>query len=96
MHWNDPTGEHILLKVKSTALGLLLYGKFSRCHQGWTPVKELEGTQAINPKAMSKANHRLALFASPAHSVVQRSLANKLFYSISEYLSKHVFWLQLG
>ena len=28
------------------------------------------------PESHAKANHRLALFASPAHSVVQRSLAN--------------------
>lgn len=62
-----------------TALGLLLYGKFSRSQQGWIPVEELVGTQAINPKAMTKANHRLALFASPAHSVVQKSLANNCF-----------------
>ena len=78
-------GAH-LIEGKSTALGLLLYGKFSRSHQGWTPVVELEGTQAINPKAMSKANHRLALFASPAHSVVQRSLANNCFI-----LSLHIY-----
>ena len=64
-------GAH-LIEGKSTALGLLLYGKFSRSPQGWISVEELAGTQAINPKAMSKANHRLALFATPAHSVVQR------------------------
>ena len=71
-------GAH-LIEGKSTALGLLLYGKFSRSPQGWISVEELAGTQAINPKAMSKANHRLALFATPAHSVVQRSLANNCF-----------------
>ena len=82
-------GAH-LIEGKSTALGLLLYGKFSRSHQGWTPVEELEGTQAINPKAMSKANHRLALFASPAHSVVQRSLANNCFFlSLNIYQSAY-------
>ena len=71
-------GAHFI-EGKTTALGLLLYGKYTRSHQGWTPVEELIGTQAINPKAMSKANHRLALFATPAHSVVQRSLANNCF-----------------
>ena len=71
-------GAH-LIEGKSTALGLLLCGKFSRSPQGWTLVEELTGTQAINPKAMSKANHQLALFATPAHSVVQRSLANNCF-----------------
>ena len=30
---------------------------------------------------MTKANHRLALFATPAHSVVQRSLANNIYQS---------------
>ena len=78
-------GTH-LIEGKSTALGLFLYGKFSRSHQGWI----LEGTQAINPKAMSKANHRLALFASPAHSVVQRSLANNCFIlSLNIYQSTY-------
>ena len=81
-------GAH-LIEGKSTALGLLLYGKFSRSHQGWTPVEELEGTQTINPKAMAKANHRLALFASPAHSVVQRSLANNCFISLNIYQSTY-------
>ena len=82
-------GAH-LIEGQSTALGLLLYGKFSRSHQGWIPVKELEGTQKINPKAMAKANHRLALFASPAHSVVQRSLANNCFIlSLNIYQSTY-------
>ena len=63
-------GVH-LIEGKTTALGLLLYGKISRCQQGWEPVEELSGTQALNPKAMLKANHRLALFSTPAHSVVQ-------------------------
>ena len=82
-------GAH-LIEGKSTALGLLLYGKFARTHQGWTPVEELTGTQTINPKAMSKANHRLALFASPAHSVVQRSLANNCFIlSLNIYQSTY-------
>ena len=82
-------GAH-LIEGKSTALGLLLYGKFSRSPQGWTLVEELTGTQAINPKAMSKANHRLALFATPAHSVVQRSLANNCFIlSLNVYQSTY-------
>ena len=85
-------GAH-LIEGKSTALGLLLYGKFSRSPQGWIPVEELAGTQAINPKAMSKANHRLALFATPAHSVVQRSLANNCFILSLKSLSKHILWL---
>ena len=82
-------GAH-LIEGKTTALGLLLYGKYARSHQGWTPVEELIGTQAINSKAMSKANHRLALFATPAHSVVQRSLANNCFIlSLNIYQSTH-------
>ena len=82
-------GAH-LIEGKSTALGLLLYGKFSRSQQGWVPVEELVGTQAINPKAMTKANHRLALFASPAHSVVQKSLANNCFIlSLNIYQSTY-------
>ena len=44
-------GAH-LIEGKSSALGLLLYGKFVRSPQGWVPVEELTGTQAINPKAM--------------------------------------------
>ena len=48
-----------LVEGKTTALGLLLYGKYARSHQGWAPVEELIGTQAINPKAMSKANHHI-------------------------------------
>ena len=67
-----------------------LYGKYARSHQGWAPVEELIGTQTINPKAMSKANHRLALFATPAHSVVQRSLANNCFIlSLNIYQSTY-------
>ena len=82
-------GAH-LIEGKSTALGLLLYGKFSRSPQGWAPVEELTSTQAINPKAMSKANHRLALFATPVHSVVQRSLANNCFIlSLNIYQSTY-------
>ena len=82
-------GAH-LIEGKATALGLLLYGKYARSHQGWAPVEELRGTQAINPKAMSKANHRLALFATPAHSVVQRSLANNCFIlSLNIYQSTY-------
>ena len=81
-------GAH-LIEGKSTALGLLLYGKFSRSPQGWISVEELAGTQAINPKAMSKANHRLALFATPAHSVVQRSLANNFILSLNVYQSTY-------
>ena len=82
-------GAH-LIEGKTTALGLLLYGKYARSHQGWAPVEELIGTQAINPKAMSKANHRLALFATPAHSVVQRSLANNCFIlSLNIYQSTY-------
>ena len=54
-------------------------GKFTRSPQEWVPVEELTGTQSINPKAMNKANQRLALFSTPAHSVVQRSLANNCF-----------------
>ena len=69
--------------------GLLLYGKFSRSPQGWISVEELAGTQAINPKAMSKANHRLALFATPAHSVVERSLANNFILSLNVYQSTY-------
>ena len=39
---------------------------------------------------MSKANHRLALFATPAHSVVQRSLANNCFIlSLNVYQSTY-------
>ena len=39
---------------------------------------------------MSKANHRLALFATPAHSVVQRSLANNCFIlSLNIYQSTY-------
>ena len=53
-------------------------------------MEELTSTQAINPKAMSKANHRLALFATPAHSVVQRSLANNCFIlSLNTYQSTY-------
>ena len=82
-------GAH-LIEEKSTALNLLLYGKISRSPQGWAPVEELTSTQAINPKAMSKANHRLALFATPAHSVVQRSLANNCFIlSLNIYQSTY-------
>ena len=82
-------GAH-LIEGKTTALGLLLYGKYARSHQGWAPVEELIGTQASNPKAMSKANHRLALFATPAHSVVQRSLANNCFIlSLNIYQSTY-------
>ena len=58
--------------------------------QGWVPVEELTGTQAIKPKAMIKANHRLALFATPAHSVVQTSLANNCFIlSLNIYQSTY-------
>ena len=65
-------------------------GKYTRSSQGWTPVEELTGTQAINPKAMTKANQRLALFATPAHSVVQRSLANNCFIlSLNIYQSTY-------
>ena len=82
-------GVH-LIEGKTTALGLLLYGKFSRSQQGWEPVEELCGTQALNPKAMLKANHRLALFSTPAHSVVQRSLANNCFIlSLNIYQSTY-------
>ena len=82
-------GAH-LIEGKATALGLLLYGKFFRDPQGWSPVDELSGTQAINPKALTKANHRLALFATPAHSVVQRSLANNCFIlSLNIYQSTY-------
>jgi len=85
-------GAH-LVEGKTTALGLLLYGKYTRTHQGWTPVEELIGTQAINPKAMSKANHRLALFATPAHSVVQRSLANNCFILSLNIYQRHTLAL---
>ena len=82
-------GAH-LIEGKSSALGLLLYGKFTRSPQGWVPVEELTGTQAINPKAMLKANQRLALFSTPAHSVVQRSLANNCFIlSLNIYQSTY-------
>ena len=82
-------GAH-LIEGKATALGLILYGKFSRSEQGWTPVQELEGTNAINPKAMTKANHRLALFTTPAHSIIQRSLANNCFIlSLNIYQSTY-------
>ena len=82
-------GVH-LIEGKATALGLILYGRFSRSKQGWIEVPELEGTNAINPKAMTKANHRLALFATPAHSVIQRSLANNCFIlSLNIYQSTY-------
>ena len=82
-------GAH-LIEGKATALGLILYGRFSRSKQGWAVVQELEGTNAINPKAMTKANHRLALFATPAHSIIQRSLANNCFIlSLNIYQSTY-------
>ena len=82
-------GAH-LIEGKTTTLELFLYGKFSWCHQGWEPVEELRGTQSLNSKAMTKANHRLALFTSPAHSVVQRSLANNCFIlSLNIYQSTY-------
>ena len=96
MRLNVPTGEAHLIEGKTTALGLLLYGKYTRSHQGWTPVEELIGTHAINPKAMSKANHRLALFATPAHSVVQRSLANNCFILSLNILPEYILWLHSG
>ena len=84
-HW----GAH-LIEGKSSALGLLLYGRFTRSPHGWVPVDELTGTQSINPKAMNKANQRLALFSTPAHSVVQRSLANNCFIlSLNIYQSTY-------
>ena len=84
-HW----GAH-LIEGKSSALGLLLYGRFTRSPDGWVPVDELVGTQSINPKAMNKANQRLALFSTPAHSVVQRSLANNCFIlSLNIYQSTY-------
>ena len=82
-------GAH-LIEGKATALGLILYGRFSRDKQGWVVVQELEGTNMINPKAMTKANHRLALFATPAHSIIQRSLANNCFIlSLNIYQSTY-------
>ena len=79
-------GTH-LVEGKTTALGLLLYGKFQWSNKGWQPVT---GTQAINPKALAKANQRLALFATPAHSIVQRSLANNCFIlSLNIYQSTY-------
>ena len=82
-------GAH-LITGKTTALGLFLYGKFSRCHAGWEIVDEFQGTRLLNPKAMLKANQRLALFSSPAHSVVQRSLANNCFIlSLNVYQSTY-------
>ena len=82
-------GAH-LIEGKATALGLILYGRFSRSKQGWAVVRELEGTNAINPKAMTKANHRLALFTTPAHSIIQRSLANNCFIlSLNIYQSTY-------
>ena len=82
-------GAH-LIDGKATALGLILYGRFSRSKQGWAVVQELEGTNAINPKAMIKANHRLALFTTPAHSIIQRSLANNCFIlSLNIYQSTY-------
>ena len=51
---------------------------------------DIEGTNAINPKAMAKANHRLALFTTPAHSIIQRSLANNCFIlSLNIYQSTY-------
>lgn len=82
-------GAH-LITGKTTALGLFLYGKFSRCHTGWETVEELKGTRLLNPRVMLKANQRLALFSSPAHSVVQRSLANNCFIlSLNIYQSTY-------
>ena len=80
-------GAH-LIEGKTTALGLLLYGKFQWSNKGWQPVEELTGTQAINPKALAKANQRLALFSTPAHSIVQRSLANNIL-SLNIYQSTY-------
>lgn len=78
------------MEGKTSALGLLLYGKFFRNLQGLVPVVELKGTGVINPKAMTKANHRLALFATPAHSIVQKSLANNCFiFSLNIYQSTY-------
>ena len=82
-------GAH-LIQGRATALGLLLYGKYARVEAGWEPVTELRGTQTINPKALAKANHRLALFSTPAHSIVQRSLANNCFIlSLNLYQSTY-------
>ena len=79
-HW----GMH-LLQNSLPALGLHLIGRFNLVAREWKEV-DFHHTFAVStPKAMTKILHRMSVFASPAHSVVKKSIAHASFIQSCTY-----------
>ena len=79
-HW----GMH-LLQDSLPALGLHLIGRFTLVGRKWKEVDFLHTFAVNTPKAMTKILHRMSIFASPAHSVVKKSIAHASFIQSCTY-----------
>ena len=90
MLWNVQTGAPTWSQEK---LQLWDYSCMANFLDATLAGKQLKSSRArvcLTPRVMLKANQRLALFSSPAHSVVQRSLANNCFIlSLNIYQSTY-------
>ena len=79
-HW----GMH-LLRDSLPALGLHLIGGFHVCEKKWHPVDFRLTFKKLAPKAFAKILHRVALFSSPSHSIVKKSVAHSSFIQSCTY-----------
>ena len=79
-HW----GMHLLCDTLP-ALGLHLIGGFHICEKTWQPVNFQVTFKKLAPKAFAKILHRVALFSSPSHSIVKKSIAHSSFIQSCTY-----------
>lgn len=77
-------GMH-LLRDSLPALGLHLIGKANYNKGEWLEVDFQRTFAKLNPKAFAKILHRMAVFDSPAHSIIKRSLAHCTFIQSCAY-----------
>ena len=81
---NGDWGTH-LLQSSIPALGLHLIGHFSLQKNMWTPVDFHSTFSANSPKAFAKILHRIAIFNTPAHSIVKKCIAHSSFIQSCTY-----------
>ena len=81
---NGNWGTH-LLQGSIPALGLHLIGHFSLQKNMWTPVDFHNTFSANSPKAFAKILHRIAIFNTPAHSIVKKCIAHSSFIQSCTY-----------
>ena len=84
-HW----GMHLLCDTLP-ALGLHLIGGFHICEKTWQPVNFQVTFKKLAPKAFAKILHRVALFSSPSHSIVKKSIAHSSFIQSCRITLVHI------